>query len=338
MSSIQVWYISLRNTIPRQERMNTQTVKVFVSHSSEDKERFVIDFAKKLLTNGVDAWVDQWEILPGDSLIDKLFEEGIKAANAVIIVISKSSVLKPWVKAELNTSIVNRLQRGTKIIPLVIDDVEVPECLQSTVWVKIRNINSYETEFRTIIAAIYDHRTKPAIGQPPKFISDKVHNLPGLTQLDSSFFKLIYSILVDTHDILNKDLVNQAQEMGLSESDLNESIAILENLNLINVTRYIFGEYSVRQTKTGAFKYYERYKEGFSDVFTKIISLIVNENIRKSEELYEKTAFDPKVVYAIASFLEDKKLLEMGGFSSFGGRQNFELRSISPLLKRTYLD
>lgn len=66
--------------------------KVFVSHASEDKSRFVVDFARSLRENGVDAWLDQWEMKPGDSLVDKIFEEGLKDARAVIVVLSKSSV------------------------------------------------------------------------------------------------------------------------------------------------------------------------------------------------------------------------------------------------------
>ena len=34
--------------------------KVFVSHASEDKDRFVNTFATKLRENGVDAWLDKW--------------------------------------------------------------------------------------------------------------------------------------------------------------------------------------------------------------------------------------------------------------------------------------
>lgn len=104
--------------------------KVFLSHASEDKDRFVVDFARKLRENGVDAWLDQWEMRPGDSLVDKIFEEGLKEARAVIIVLSKVSVQKPWVREELNTSVVNRISRGTRLIPVIIDDCEVPESLR----------------------------------------------------------------------------------------------------------------------------------------------------------------------------------------------------------------
>lgn len=68
--------------------------KVFVSHASEDKDRFVLDFATRLRASGIDVWLDKWEMLPGDSLIDKIFEDGVKNANAVIVVLSSFSVKK----------------------------------------------------------------------------------------------------------------------------------------------------------------------------------------------------------------------------------------------------
>jgi hypothetical protein len=45
--------------------------KVFISHASEDKERFVIRFAETLRCAGIEAWLDQWELRPGDSLIHR---------------------------------------------------------------------------------------------------------------------------------------------------------------------------------------------------------------------------------------------------------------------------
>jgi hypothetical protein len=38
--------------------ITTVVPKVVISHASEDKERFVLSFAKALLQNKIDAWVD----------------------------------------------------------------------------------------------------------------------------------------------------------------------------------------------------------------------------------------------------------------------------------------
>jgi hypothetical protein len=47
--------------------MTDSTPHVFISHASEDKDRFVLRFAERLRSNGVNAWVDIWEVLSGDS-------------------------------------------------------------------------------------------------------------------------------------------------------------------------------------------------------------------------------------------------------------------------------
>jgi hypothetical protein len=91
--------------------------KAFISHASEDKGRFVMKFAAKLRANGVDAWVDEWEMLPGDSLVERIFSEGLKQATAVIVVLSKNSVHKPWVREEINAAFVKRVRGACKLIP-----------------------------------------------------------------------------------------------------------------------------------------------------------------------------------------------------------------------------
>ena len=95
----------------------------------------------------MDAWVDEWEIYPGDSLVQKIFEEGLKDAEAVIIVLSEHSVDKPWVREELDASIMKKVEDLITLIPVGIDDCEVPESLRSIVWQKIENLEEYGTEF-----------------------------------------------------------------------------------------------------------------------------------------------------------------------------------------------
>jgi hypothetical protein len=55
----------------------------FLSHASKDKDRFVLPFAVGLRAKGIDAWEDRWEMLPGDSIVQKIFEEGINNSSAV---------------------------------------------------------------------------------------------------------------------------------------------------------------------------------------------------------------------------------------------------------------
>jgi hypothetical protein len=105
--------------------------KIFISHAGEDRERFVRRFAERLRAKGVDAWVSFWEINPGDSLVDKIFEEGLKDCQAFLLVLSHNSFNKSWVREELDAGMVRKIEKQTKLIAVRLDGCEVPECLNT---------------------------------------------------------------------------------------------------------------------------------------------------------------------------------------------------------------
>src|ERR1035441_7615422 len=101
--------------------------RVFISHASEDKGRFVLQFAERLRKRGIEAWLDTWEILPGDNILDKVFKEGLNQSDAIIIVLSAVSITKPFVKKELNAAVVRSIYEQTRLIPIRLDECEIPE-------------------------------------------------------------------------------------------------------------------------------------------------------------------------------------------------------------------
>src|SRR2546427_7803618 len=134
--------------------------KVFVCHAGEDND-FATHLGTRLRASGVDAFVDDWEILPGDKLIQKIFGEGIPQARAFIIILSKKSVTKPWVQEELDAALVLRISNSMKVIPIRIDDVEVPVPLKATAWLDMSPSADFEREFKKLLQAIFEVREKP---------------------------------------------------------------------------------------------------------------------------------------------------------------------------------
>jgi hypothetical protein len=142
----------------------------FISHAHADKDRFVLDFASRLRGRGIDVWLDSWEMLPGDSLVDKIFNQGLKSCTAFIIVLSKNSVESKWVREELNAGIVKRIADNTKLIPIRLDACEVPVALQGTLWIDIPNLSDYERELEQVVNAVYGQYNKPALGHAPAYV------------------------------------------------------------------------------------------------------------------------------------------------------------------------
>jgi hypothetical protein len=217
-----------------------KTPRPFISHAHADKERFVLEFAKRLRGKGIDAWVDSWEMLPGDSLVDKIFNEGLKSCTAFIVVLSQNSVNSKWVREELNAGIVKRINDNTKLIPLRLDGCEVPTALKNTLWIDIPNVANYDREFEQIVNAVYGQYSKPPLGNAPAYVRPDVLQMDGLTPIDSVIFEHACKTAIEQgHSSLihGERVVSDLASQGISETQIMETQEILEGRLYIELHR-----------------------------------------------------------------------------------------------------
>ncbi|SES25585.1 TIR domain-containing protein [Vreelandella subterranea] len=307
--------------------------KVFVSHASEDKERFVLGFAEKLRQNGVDAWLDKWEMLPGDSLVEKIFEEGLKEAQAVIVVLSSYSISKPWVKEELNTSIVNKISNGTKIIPVVIDQCDIPESLKSTVWERVQDTNNYQDNLDRIIASVFGHSTKPSLGSPPSYTQHALADIPGLTQIDNLVLKKScdYDLENNAHIINPGKLFIENDKLIVPENELKDSLEMLDRNGFVKLSRTIGEGFSHYQITThGMESYLNAYLTEYQSLIRDVISLIVNKDMKLNAKIIEETNCSQRLIDHILDLLDINGHLDLS--KTVGG--GVHIYNVSPALRR----
>jgi len=283
--------------------------RVFISHASEDKDRFVLEFAKRLRANGVDAWVDQWEINPGDSLIDKIFEQGISEADAFIIVLSANSIQKHWVREELNAASIKRIEKNTKVIPIIIDkDLEVPEVLKTTVWETIENVNNYDNSFKKILASIYGVYDKPDLGSKPVYAVERIE-VKGLSIIDSAVFKALGDEVFKT----NEEFVEQsilekiANQFGISQEDMIDSLEILASEFLLEQTKIIGCQLPmIKLSSNGVLKYAEHFIANFPTIYHDIISLIMNGDLAYAQNYASKLKCNKVLASALIEYFDSQ--------------------------------
>ena len=307
--------------------------KVFISHASEDKDRFVIEFATRLRARGVDAWVDKWEMLPGDSLVDKMFEEGIKNAQAVIIILSINSVSKRWVREELNAAMVKRINTASKLIPVIIDDCEIPECLKSTVWEKISDLKSYDKEFDRILLAIYGQYDKPQLGKPPAYATTLVDLYPDLSKLDNVILReacaQAFELGIMSFD--TTQFYNKIQSFGFSEVDFIESLQVLDGRGYIDAIMVLSGKIPSFKLSKHAFDTYIRnHVVDYPKIVERIAHEIVNSDAKDNRTLTIVLGQPVILVNHILDSFADRGLISMHRL--LGGQ--YKIRSVSPELKR----
>ncbi len=311
--------------------------KVFISHASEDKKRFVIDFATKLRNKGIDAWFDKWEMFPGDSLVDKIFEEGIKNMSSFIIILSKNSVHKPWVREELNAGFVKRVTKKVKIIPIVIDDCEIPECLKSTLWERIQNLESYDENFNRIIQSIFGNSEKPKLGKPPKYITTIIDLIPGLEKIDTIIFNTACekALVTNPKIISTSQICDQLKEYEISPHEMKESLEILDSRGFIKVQKVISGEIPYFSITYYGFDKYIRHNINDYDLIVKEVCLkLLNENLLVSNQMFNNMNKPISLINHIFDSLERNGLVKC--FKTVNG--TIHVHYISPELKRKLRD
>lgn len=221
--------------------LSNEGPRAFISHASEDKSRFVIPFAESLRAKGVDAWVDLWEIGPGDSLVQRIFNEGIQGADAFIVVLSHTSVVKPWVREELDASVVQRINSGhtKRLIPVVLDEgVDVPVPLQHLLWESVprHGLNGVTERVADLLLG---RSRKPELGPRPVYVRTAIRFTKD--PADETVLMLIAEKIrsIDTRyawDLFSDEIQEKAQEIGISAERFSESMHSLVKMGLIDAT------------------------------------------------------------------------------------------------------
>jgi hypothetical protein len=141
---------------------------VFLSHASEDKS-FVRQFATDLKANGVTVWLDEEQMVAGDSLVHGL-SDGLRSADHVLLFVSTAFFRSSWTTIEANAALRSAFEhRKTTVIPLLLEDVwnKVPPLLSDILYVDFRDaasIPAYRRALQQVLRAVF--RT-PAAPLPP---------------------------------------------------------------------------------------------------------------------------------------------------------------------------
>jgi len=271
-------------------------------------------------------------MFPGDSLVDKIFEEGLKEAQAVIVVISSYSISKPWVKEEINAAFVKRIESKCKIIPIVLDNASVPECLSSTLWEPINNLDNYAESLNRIVGAVFNYVDKPQVKEAPKYMTTIIDNYTSLNKVDSIIFTEACRLAFQNGDtsITTHILYQNIQSFEIDETNFYDSIDILDRKGYIDGTRVINGDIPFFTISTmGMDSYIRTYINDFDLITKEVCYNILNKplsNIGIAQILNQPIPLVNHVYY----LLQQKGLIKFNKVLS----GDFYVYDISPELKR----
>lgn len=107
---------------------------IFLSHNHSDKP-FVRRLKASLNERGVeDVWVDEAEMMIGDSLTEKI-EEGLTKTRFFGVVLSPRSIKSSWVKKELEAAMSKEIKTGSVVVlPLLYEKCDLPPFLEGKLY------------------------------------------------------------------------------------------------------------------------------------------------------------------------------------------------------------
>jgi hypothetical protein len=127
-------------------RRSPNPLRVFLCHSQDDKPA-VRDLYCRLRYQGSAPWLDEYELLPGHRWKQEI-RKAVRDSDVVIVCLSKASITKRgYVQKEIRLALdaAEELPDGTIfIIPLKLEDCDVPDRLRRYQSVSILESNGYE--------------------------------------------------------------------------------------------------------------------------------------------------------------------------------------------------
>ncbi|WP_017326250.1 toll/interleukin-1 receptor domain-containing protein [Synechococcus sp. PCC 7336] len=313
--------------------MDKERTRAFVSYSHADADvaqRFVDSLDAKV--EGV--WWDRWDLEPGDSIIRKVFESGLKGASHFIILLSRESVRSSWVREELDAATVNKINGLTRIIPAVIDDTEIPVSLRAILWVDLRS--DFEAGVQRIANVINGVSTRPSTPSTAPSLPQSVGGLSSAATMVGD-----YVLRARDHSTGLQASVEQHElrrELALDPDALNDAVDELREHGLVRVMRALGTSFVQVEPTYVLFREFCNHLDYDPDDDVHRVAAAVASSDRdcRGSELAKETGLSPGRVSRAVEYLDDSGLATVHRVI---GTRPFTFGSVTPTFRtRQYVD
>jgi hypothetical protein len=145
-------------------RHSVDNPRALLSYGGEDRV-LAEAIAQGFMRNGIDTWWAEWELRAGDSLRQKI-DEGLSNCTHFVVLLTPTSLTKPWVNQEMDAGLVRRLQQQCTFIPLR-NDLPVSNLPPLLSGILSPEVTDDASNLDPVIHDIFGVTRKPALGIAP---------------------------------------------------------------------------------------------------------------------------------------------------------------------------
>jgi hypothetical protein len=196
--------------------------RAFLCYGTEDKP-LAEKIASAMQSSRIDTWWANWCISAGDSLRQRI-DEGLGDCTHFIVLLTPTSIKKPWVNQEMDAGLIRKLNNHCKFIPLRhrLPVSQLPPLLSG---MSSPEVVDPERDIGQLIHDIHGITRKPPLGEASATVSEAKKLNTGYSAAASAIAKLFVERTATATFGDPQMLVTDLQEAtGLSEEDVEDAI------------------------------------------------------------------------------------------------------------------
>jgi proteasome lid subunit RPN8/RPN11/uncharacterized ubiquitin-like protein YukD len=173
---------------------SAKTLRIFLCHSSKDK-KIVRDLYNRLRNDGFHPWLDEEELLPGQDWNQEIIK-AVRSSDIVIVCLSEKSVNKAgYVQKEIKHALDvadEQPEGGIFLIPLKLEECEVPQRLSKWQWVNFFENEGYKRlllalKVKATQASLHVRQDQGSSYEPKTKIYSPAHKTESYNLIESPF-------------------------------------------------------------------------------------------------------------------------------------------------------
>jgi hypothetical protein len=176
---------------------------------------------------------------PGNSLVQKI-SEGLAMCDVFLVAISRNSLDSKWVREELSSAVVRRIEEQTRLIPLRFDDAPLPAVINHLYYVRVPPLDQ---AVRDLLKAIFGLSDRPPVGTVPDFVRN------GIERRDATIAGLSPEATALLHEVVRQarreevpfwaylSVEDLQRQVGLDDTEMADAIDLLRERGLLRTER-----------------------------------------------------------------------------------------------------
>ena len=280
--------------------------KAFLCYGGEDLT-LAKKIAEDLQCNGIETWWDKWCIRSGDSLRQKI-DEGLGKCTHFIVLLTPTSLTKPWVNQEMDAGLVRKIRDQCRFIPLRHDLAaeKLPPLLSGTLS---PDLSDFEAGMKKLINDIHGVALSPPLGAPPEAVAQSVETETGYSMATSTVAKLF--VETTEHATFGEPQLTMseiAEKTELSEEDVEDALYELCEMVKVSHDRVL-----VKDELFATFDKFWKPWNPAEDALKIAADLVNDEDFPRSlREIAERYEWEPRRINPAAAYLINRDVV-IGG-------------------------